>query len=81
MQRCAALANAHICLIYAALVVSPRALPDGLILVFQYPVKEQKLFYHEGHEGHEGLRAKKINDNLVSSTCSVLNFAPHELHG
>ncbi len=24
---------------YAALVVSPRALPDGLILVFQHPVK------------------------------------------
>jgi hypothetical protein len=23
---------------YAALVASPRALPDGLILVFQYPV-------------------------------------------
>ena len=38
MQRCAALANAHICLIYAALVASPRALPDGLILVFQHPV-------------------------------------------
>jgi hypothetical protein len=26
---------------YAALVASPRALPDGLILVFQHPVKEQ----------------------------------------
>jgi len=24
---------------YAALVASPRALPDGLILVFQHPVK------------------------------------------
>jgi len=24
---------------YAALVVSPRALPDGLILAFQHPVK------------------------------------------
>jgi len=24
---------------YAALVVSPRALPDGLILVFQHPAK------------------------------------------
>jgi hypothetical protein len=24
--------------VYAALVVSPRALPDGLILVFQHPV-------------------------------------------
>jgi len=24
---------------YAALVASPRALPDGLILVFQYPVR------------------------------------------
>jgi len=24
---------------YAALVVSPRALPDGLILVFQHPVR------------------------------------------
>jgi len=27
---------------YAALVVSPRALPDGLILVFQNPVKVQE---------------------------------------
>ncbi|MDD4463624.1 MAG: hypothetical protein PHR86_05190 [Desulfobacterales bacterium] len=45
---------------YAALVVSPRALPDGLILVFQHPVREQKLFYHEVHEGHEGLKAKKL---------------------
>jgi len=26
---------------YAALVASPRALPDGLILVFQHPVREQ----------------------------------------
>jgi hypothetical protein len=25
---------------YAALVASPRALPDGLILVFQHPVGE-----------------------------------------
>jgi len=41
MQRCTALANAHICLIYAALVASPRALPDGLILVFQHPVKKR----------------------------------------
>jgi len=24
---------------YAALVASPRALPDGLILVFQHPVR------------------------------------------
>jgi hypothetical protein len=24
---------------YAALVASPRALPDGMILVFQHPVK------------------------------------------
>jgi hypothetical protein len=24
---------------YAAVVASPRALPDGLILVFQHPVK------------------------------------------
>jgi len=44
--------------VYAALVVSPRALPDGLILVFQHPAKERNLFYHEGHEEHEGLRAK-----------------------
>jgi len=30
---------------YAALVASPRALPDGLILVFQHPVnsKHQKI--------------------------------------
>jgi len=28
---------------YAALVVSPRALPDGLILVFQHPVKAKRL--------------------------------------
>jgi len=40
---------------YAALVASPRALPDALILVLQHPVREQKLFYHEAHEGHEGL--------------------------
>ncbi len=26
---------------YAALVVSPRALPDGLILVFQHPVNTE----------------------------------------
>jgi len=37
MRRCAALANAHPALAgleYAALVESPRALRDGLILVF-----------------------------------------------
>jgi hypothetical protein len=28
---------------YAALVASPRALPDGLILVFQHPVKGEGL--------------------------------------
>jgi len=27
---------------YAAIVVSPRALPDGLILVFQHPVNENQ---------------------------------------
>jgi hypothetical protein len=27
---------------YAALVASPRALPDGLILVFQHPAKERE---------------------------------------
>ncbi|HPA16023.1 MAG TPA: hypothetical protein PKV75_12245 [Desulfobacterales bacterium] len=27
---------------YAALVASPRALPDGLILVFQHPVNRKK---------------------------------------
>jgi hypothetical protein len=26
---------------YAALVASPRALPDGMILVFQHPVKTE----------------------------------------
>jgi hypothetical protein len=29
---------------YAALVVSPRALPDGLILVFQHPVRRGQDF-------------------------------------
>jgi len=28
---------------YAALAASPRALPDGLILVFQHPVKRMFL--------------------------------------
>jgi hypothetical protein len=28
---------------YAALVASPRALPDGLILVFQHPDKNTRL--------------------------------------
>jgi hypothetical protein len=28
---------------YAALVASPRALPDGMILVFQHPVKSDLL--------------------------------------
>ena len=31
---------------YAALVASPRALPDGLILVFQHPVKTRRTFKH-----------------------------------
>jgi len=29
---------------YAALVASPHALPDGLSLVFQHPVREKKRF-------------------------------------
>jgi len=37
---------------YAALVASPRALPDGLILVFQHPVtilsRGYFMFFHPG---------------------------------
>jgi len=35
---------------YAALVASPRALPDGLILVFQHPVKQT----HQRRRGWQG---------------------------
>jgi len=32
---------------YAALVASPRALPDGLILVFQHPAKRCSVVFEE----------------------------------
>jgi len=43
---------------YAALVASPRALPDGLILVFQHPAKTmirslQKTFQKQGARTRE----------------------------
>ena len=61
---------------YAALVASPRALPDGLILVFQHPVKQRKFFYHEGHEG---LRTKKqFTTKGTKVKCKKLFY--HEVH-
>ena len=77
--------------VYAALVTSPRALPDGLILVFQNPAKERKFFYHEGHEGLRTkkqfttkgtkVKSKKSKYYLLSSACSVVNPAPCGLYG
>jgi len=45
---------------YAALAASPRALPGGLILVFQHPVRERKFFTTKGTKSTKVLKSKKI---------------------
>jgi len=53
IRRCAAFVNAHITE-YAALPKTPHALADGLMLVFQHPVKNLRnafwLGYHAPRE-------------------------------
>ena len=53
---------------YAALVASPRALPDGLILVFQHPVKGF-LSLESAKGADSGLRRTgRFKRNLVEKT-------------
>mgnify|MGYP006961681092 FL=1 len=58
---------------YAALVASMRALPDGLILVFQHPVRHFELFTLDTSKNSPALDS---SDNHMIPVASLLTFAP-----